>query len=50
MSISPINSANLSLWAFGNGYISDAAVFLSVGSACPKLMQLMSISHLAAHI
>jgi hypothetical protein len=42
--------ANLSLWAFGNCYISNTAVFLPAGSARPKLIYLASTSHVAEHV
>ena len=53
MSSSPIATvvdANLRLWAFGNCYISNIAVFLSVGSARPKLILLASTCHVAEHV
>ena len=52
MSRSPMATvvdANLSLWAFGNCYIFDTAVFLPAGSARPKLIYLASTSHVAEH-
>jgi hypothetical protein len=42
--------ANLRLWAFGNCCVSNTAVFLSVGSARPKLKHLASTSHVAEHV
>jgi hypothetical protein len=52
MSSSPMATvdANLRLCAFGDCYISNTAVFLSVGSARPKLIHLASTSHVAEHV
>jgi choline dehydrogenase-like flavoprotein len=53
MSRSPMATVvdtNLRLWAFGNCYISNTAVFLSVWSARPKLIHLASTSHVAEHV
>lgn len=42
--------AALRLWAFGECYNSNAAAFLSAGSAHPRLIRLGPTFHLAEHI